>query len=210
MCVCFEQQAGCVACQRHCVMSVCVCVTKTPLTLFTHVRCVPPPARRRLIWGLATARVHPGDGWLLSFCKAAQAKFMEANGSQLTTVVYGACGPLGLPCECAGAAAACGQVLTMCAGDACARARVCVCVLCRGGAAAVRPARRVGGGLAGGCPAAAANPERTQPGKRCVGAGGVQVREHSAHVPAEHTLWQLGAMQSLLTSPCHASLPAGA
>lgn len=44
----------------------------------------------RLIWGLASARLNPGDAWMLGFCKAAQAKFGECSNSQLSTLVYGA------------------------------------------------------------------------------------------------------------------------
>lgn len=43
----------------------------------------------RLIWGLADARVNPGDAWLLSFCKAAQAKFFISSPAELAVEVYG-------------------------------------------------------------------------------------------------------------------------
>jgi hypothetical protein len=33
--------------------------------------------------------VHPGDAWLLNFCKAAQANFSSAEPSQLAIMVYG-------------------------------------------------------------------------------------------------------------------------
>lgn len=44
---------------------------------------------QRLIWGLAHARVNPGDGWLLNFCKAAQAKLFNCGPAKLTALVYG-------------------------------------------------------------------------------------------------------------------------
>lgn len=43
----------------------------------------------RLIWGLAHARVNPGDAWLFNFCKAAQAKLYASSPSQLAMLVYG-------------------------------------------------------------------------------------------------------------------------
>ncbi|KAF6253640.1 hypothetical protein COO60DRAFT_398804 [Scenedesmus sp. NREL 46B-D3] len=43
----------------------------------------------RLIWGLAAARVRPGDDWLLNLCKAAQANFATAEPGQLAIMVYG-------------------------------------------------------------------------------------------------------------------------
>jgi hypothetical protein len=49
-----------------------------------------PRLAHRLIWGLAAGGVNPGDPWLLNYCKAAQAKFMQATASELTTTVYGA------------------------------------------------------------------------------------------------------------------------
>jgi hypothetical protein len=44
---------------------------------------------QRLIWGLAHARVNPGDGWLLKFCKAAQAKLFDCGPAKLSALVYG-------------------------------------------------------------------------------------------------------------------------
>eukprot|EP00775_Hariotina_reticulata_P008328 gene8328-8513_t len=49
---------------------------------------IPCTPWRGLIWGLASARVHPGDPWLFSFCKAAQAKMFLANPAQLSMLVY--------------------------------------------------------------------------------------------------------------------------
>lgn len=44
---------------------------------------------QRLIWGLAHARVNPGDNWLHNFCKAAQAKLYGCSASALAVLVYG-------------------------------------------------------------------------------------------------------------------------
>lgn len=43
----------------------------------------------RIIWGLAHARVHPGDTWLLNFCKSCQSKFFLSTGDHLPAMVYG-------------------------------------------------------------------------------------------------------------------------
>lgn len=43
----------------------------------------------RLIGAFAQARVHPGDDWLLNFCKAAQAKMHQCSPAQVPTLVYG-------------------------------------------------------------------------------------------------------------------------
>lgn len=48
-----------------------------------------PTELGRLIWGLASARVNPGDAWLLNFCKAAQAKLFACSTGQLVGIVYG-------------------------------------------------------------------------------------------------------------------------
>lgn len=42
---------------------------------------------QRLIWGLAHARVNPGDAWLLNFCKAAQAKLFDCSPAKLSALV---------------------------------------------------------------------------------------------------------------------------
>lgn len=44
---------------------------------------------QRLIWGLAHARVNPGDAWLHNFCKAAQAKLYDCSAAALAVLVYG-------------------------------------------------------------------------------------------------------------------------
>lgn len=44
---------------------------------------------QRLIWGLAHARVNPGEAWLFNFCKAAQAKLFDCLPARLSALVYG-------------------------------------------------------------------------------------------------------------------------
>jgi hypothetical protein len=46
---------------------------------------------QRLIWGLAHARVNPGDAWLLNFCKAAQAKLYDCSPARLCALVSAMC-----------------------------------------------------------------------------------------------------------------------
>lgn len=79
---------------RACTWGAHACLQPVSSTRLLRCRCscarrFDAAACARLIWGLASCRVHPGDAWLLAFCKASQAKLLLCSPPQLAILVYG-------------------------------------------------------------------------------------------------------------------------